>query len=776
MIFLSILAKTFALALMQLHPWLAAGLWLAGGCADLRVSRKAAGSGRAARVLGNLVWLQVSALVIGWMAAAAADYAAMRWKDGIPVFASLVDGLLSLTGLSVGSHDGHVLLTAMAGPLDFPASIDGMGLKVPFLFLAVALVWLLWSETPVRELPRKLGMIAGILLAAALVRMGCVVLLATGLFEFVGYESEELPYRPIMDEAAAVWIYLPFLLAEGVLIGRFLSAPLFPDRLPSGVSRTLRWGGALLMLVLAGIIFWEPQGTPKAGKLVISSYHSQWSRSDRPYDREWYGADSGYNYACLKRLFEVFYPVVDATGPLQAADLDGASTLMVYDADRRFSKEEIDLVREFVRGGGGLFLIGDHTNVFGSASNMNELCEPFGLQFRDDVLFDLDEDFHQVIDAPRPANSLWHGMSFIKLRGPTSIRPTSLWTRPVYQVGHSKSVRAIYSVNNFYPPPHDDPKMKSGTFCVSAESRYGRGRVVAWADSTIFSNFEIFYPGKYEYLLNTMDWLNHKNSVVPSLGKRMAPLVLFGALAVFLLRRREPRVWLITGVLLMAALGVARWAGLSFEQRRTTFPKPIRPSEWVIFRADAKDPGHHLKDFITEEPYNQRYEVFIQWVMRTGAYPGFHLSGSGMANANGLYDHLRASESAKTSLALIVRKPGDLAQIDELGALAPRSKGPLLLMFASSISSEQAVESLRRSGIVKSAETLTRVAQAWPSGDVVIDDAEGRLLIVANAERYSDQSMGISEKVVPDAAQRAVFNDAFGIIDRLLGKESSQTK
>ena len=528
------------------------------------------------------------------------------------------------------------------------------------------------------------------------------------------------------------------------------------------------------MLVLAGIIFWEPEGTPKNGKLVISTYHSQWSRSDRPYDREWYGADSGYNYACLKRLFQVFYPVVDAPGPLRAADLDGASTLVIYDPDRRFSKEEIELVREFVRGGGGLFLIGDHTNVFGSASHLNEVCEPFGFQFSDDVLFDLDEDFHQVIDAPRPGNSFWHGMSFFKLRGPTSIRPTSMWTRSVYQVGHSKSVRAIYSVNNFYPPPHDDPKMRSGTFCVSAASRYGRGRVVAWGDSTVFSNFEIFYPGKYEYLLNTMNWLNHRDSMVPALGKRMAPLILLGVIAVFLLRRREPRLWLVTGVLLMASLGVARWASLLVEQGRAAFPKPIQPSEWVVFRADAKDPGHHLKGFLTEEPYGQRYEVFIQWVLRTGAFSGFHLSGS--AEANGLYDHLRASGSAKTSLALIVRKPADLVQLDELGALAPRSKGPLLLMFASSIPAEQAVESLRRSGIVKSAESLARVAEAWPSGEVVIDDPEGRLLIVANAERFSDQAMGISEKVVPDAAQRAVFDGAFGIIDRLFGRETPQAK
>jgi hypothetical protein len=523
------------------------------------------------------------------------------------------------------------------------------------------------------------------------------------------------------------------------------------------------------MLVLALVTFWEPAGTPKQGKLVISSWHSQWSRSDRPYDREWYGADSGYNYACLKRLFEKFYQVADAAGPLTAADLEGASTLVIYDPDRRFSKEEIERVHEFVRGGGGLLVIGDHTNVFGSASHLNELCGPFGFQYRDDVLFDLDEDFHQVIDAPKQGSSFWHGMSFFKLRGPTSIRPTSFWTRAVYQVEHSKAVRAIYSVNNFYPPPHDDPKMKSGTFCVAAASHYGKGRVAAWGDSTVFSNFEIFYPGKYEYLLNTMQWLDHKDGMLPAVGRRMAPLVLLAGVLFFLLRRREPRVWLGTLVMLVAACGAARSISLVFEQRRAEFPKPVQPSEWVVFAADSKDKGHHLKGFITEEPYDQRYEVFIQWVLRTGAFSGFHVLDRDAKN--GLYDHLRASDSAVTALALVVRKPDDLSQLDELGGIPARDGDPLLLMFASSISAEIAAENIKRAGLFENAESLAQVAKAWPAGEVVFTDGKRRVMIVANAERFSDQSMGITEKVTPDEVQRAVFNQAFGIVDRLFNRE-----
>lgn len=789
---LSILAKTFGLALVWFHPWLVAhatwmggvgvnvllgiagACWLTGVLADLLAANKTHGGALFLKSLGRVATLQLPALVIGWAALNAGDYAAMRWKEGIPVLASLVGGVLSLTGLSVGAHGGLVYLTTMAGPLEFATSIDTLGLKVPWLFLVLSGVWLCWAEVTLQSMLRKLGIIAGILLLVTVVCAGGKVLLFLGLFDFVGYESEELPFRPFMDEAAGAWVYLPFLLAAWALIGRWLTPPTLPDAPPPALPRALRWGAAPLLLVLAGIACWEPLGTPKDGKVVISTGNTQWSRTDRPYDREWYGADSGYNYACLKRFFGVFYPVVEAAGPLLAKDLEGASTLVIYDPDRRFESAEIERIHEFVRNGGGLFLIGDHTNVFGSTSHLNEICDPFGFQFRDDVLFDLDEDFHQMLYSPRWPSQFWHGMSLFKLRGPTSIRPTALATRYTYQVSHSKGVRAIYSVNNFYPPPHDDPKMKTGTFCVSAASRYGRGRVVAWADSTVFSNFEIFYPGKYEFLLNTVNWLNHQDDSFGGAVRRITAILALAGLACFLAWRREPRVWLATAVVAVACLGVARTLGLWQEQRRAEFPKPNQPSEWVVFAAMTKDPGHNLCGFVSNEKYDQRYEVFIQWVLRTGAYPGFRLLDKG--SSNGLYEHLRESDATTTALALIVRKPDDLAQLDELGALPSRTKDPLLLMFASTISAEQALEGIKRSGLVRSAESLARITEAWPGGEVLVSDGERRLLVVAAAERFSDQAMGISEKVVPDAGQRGLFNQAFGLIDRLFGRVATGEK
>jgi hypothetical protein len=252
------------------------------------------------------------------------------------------------------------------------------------------------------------------------------------------------------------------------------------------------------------------------------------------------------------------------------------------------------------------------------------------------------------------------------------------------------------------------------------------------------------------------------------------PLILLAGLLLFLAGRREPRVWLVTVTMAVACFGVARTASLFAEERRAEFPKPIQPSDWVVFAATTKDPAHNLRGFVSNEPYNERYEVFIQWVLRTGAYPGFWLLDKGAEN--GLFKHLESSDITRTARALIVRKPADMVQLDEVGGIPTRAKDPLLLMFASTIPAAQAVEGIQRAGLVKDAAALARVAAAWPAGEVEINDGERRVLVIAGAERFSDQAMGISEKVVPDAPQKVLFNQAFGLVDRLFGRGPTTDK
>lgn len=768
MIALSLLSKTLAFALWPLSRTTAAVLWLIGLFADVWPERGSWSKADGRKdVIRTLATLQISTLVVGIVVNLACDYAAMRWKDGLIGVAGLAAFLMHAVGLPVSSFDGDLFLTNMAGPLRFSVSFDNLGVWVPATMLALGGVFLLLRLPALKSAFRRFGWLALLLLGVALLRLALGTTVFLGLCDFVGYESEELPISPFVRPEMNVVLYLPLLLAIWPLTARLLAIPTGASAKPVARPRVAKLPLAIALpafgiaLLLAR---WEPAGRPKEGRVVINTYHTEWSRTDRAYDRDWYGADSGYNYACLKRWFSVFKEVREVKTRLTAADLDGASVLMVYLPNVPLGEEERSLITEFVRNGGGLLLIGDHTNVFGSTSHLNEICGPFGFYFRDDVLFDLDADFFQLIDLPGRSTPFTHGMTFYKFRGPASIQPTSFFTRTVLTVDHAKALRAIYSVNNFYPPPHDDPKMKTGRFAVAVASRFGSGRVAAFADSTIFSNFEIFYPGKYEYLLNTLNWLNHEDGPMGAFLRRCGLLAAAGLLLYLLIATSSPRRWLetIVGALLLAWLaGVAVW---TVEARRAAFPEPVTPARAVFFASLADEPAYGLRTFTTDAPYEDRFDVFVQWVLRTGAFSGFLLTDEDARTD--LYDHLRGAENVDTALAFIARKPEDLDQLRALAKGRGRTATRWLLLFSGKITVEAATAALGEADLVEGA-SAEQVQAAWPASQALIESGGRKVQIVAGAERFADQPMGFSEKVTPTPTQRALYDRAFALVDGL---------
>lgn len=776
MIALSLLSKTLAYALWPLSRTAAIAVWLVGTVADVWPVRrdwlKPEPRKRAAR---DLATLQIAALVVGIGANLACDYAAMRWKDGLVGVAGLAAFLMHAAGLPVSSFGGDLFLTNMAGPLRFAVSFDNLGIWIPGTLLALGGVFLLFRQPALKPALKRFGWLALLLLVVAGLRLALSTTLFLALCDFVGYETEELPISPFVRPEANLVLYLPLLLAIWPLLARLLALPSGKDAEPVARPRTPRLSLVLALPLLGAALLlarWEPAGKPKEGRVVINTFHTEWSRTDRPYDRDWYGADSGYNYACLKRWFSVFKEVREVKTRLTPADLEGASVLMVYLPNVPLGEEERSLIVEFVRNGGGLLLISDHTNVFGSTSHLNELCEPFGFYYRDDVLFDLDADFFQLIDIPHRSTPFTHGMTFYKFRGPASIQPTSLFTRTVLTVGHAKSLRAIYSVNNFYPPPHDHPNMKTGAFAVAVASRFGSGRVAAFADSTIFSNFEIFYPGKYEYLLNTLNWLNHEDDSMGAFLRRCGLLAAAGLLVYLLVATSSPRRWL---EIIVAALLAGWLAGVIVRQvevRRAAFPEPVAPARAVFFASQADEPAYGLRTFTTDAPYEDRFDVFVQWVLRTGAFSGFLLTDEDARTD--LYDHLRAAENVDTALAFIVRKPEDLEQLRALAKGRGRGATRWLLMFSNQITADAAAAALSDAGLAEGV-ALEQVKSAWPQREVTVESGGRRIEIVAGAARFSDQPMGFSEKATPTPAQRALYDQAFGLIDGLFVPATSLT-
>jgi hypothetical protein len=88
----------------------------------------------------------------------------------------------------------------------------------------------------------------------------------------------------------------------------------------------------------------------------------------------------------------------------------------------------------------------------------------------------------------------------------------------------------------------------------------------------------------------------------------------------------------------------------------------------------------------------------------------------------------------------------------------------LLLMFSGTFSWEDVRVPL--AGVLTAAG-LAQAEAARPSGVARIVEPTRRVVVVFDAERFSDRQMGFSEKVTPTPAQRQLYEEQFQLLDWL---------
>lgn len=74
---------------------------------------------------------------------------------------------------------------------------------------------------------------------------------------------------------------------------------------------------------------------------------------------------------------------------IDAATLADCDVLVIKTPTARYSPDEVEAVLQFIEQGGGVLLVGDHTNFERMATTMNDIARPLGFIFRDDLLFGL---------------------------------------------------------------------------------------------------------------------------------------------------------------------------------------------------------------------------------------------------------------------------------------------------------------------------------------------------------------------------------------------------
>ena len=605
--------------------------------------------------------------------------------------AKLVGIVAGALGMNVGVHESDVaLFSYFRRPSLLGATWELFLDPATWSFLVggiVLVVWRVWSARPtgspagaaspgaspsrVWQLARPLAWFVVPLLVWLPVRVG--LLLAIYLHDLVwtdlGPEWAEGPLLPMrLFWSTPLHLLLltgPVLLAWR-LVPRPSPAPPAPAALPPA-GRTRRGAArtpgrraarhlAAGLLVAAGAacfaagVFWDPPGTPKRGRILIEE--NQWpgarhwekpdagrtgerwerTRSDKVYDTQWYGELSGYNHYCIRHYTFHCYPsVLGLTGPITDDALRDCDVLVLKSPARPYSEEEIDAVVRFVRRGGGLFLLGEHTNVYGYGTYLNPVARRFGFSFHYDCLYSVEKVFQEFLEpaiVPHPIVQHVRGMEFATS---CSIDPGTSTGRAVVRSVGLKSSMSDYHATNLMPGPEDRSNMRYGAFVQLWAMRYGRGRVVAFTDSTIFSNFCVFEPGKREIWMGIIDWLNRSPWLDGWLNRRSPgpdpryPLI---ALAILLLGlglravRRWEGAWIV-----LVGCGVLGWglAVVGVRAAQESAMPPPQPKErpdcrYVEAVMDRTVCSVILPRSGFVDPRKDSFGIFERWILRLGYF------------------------------------------------------------------------------------------------------------------------------------------------------------
>jgi hypothetical protein len=247
-------------------------------------------------------------------------------------------------------------------------------------------------------------------------------------------------------------------------------------------------------------------------------------------------------HSTLRYLGSIGYKPLVLNEPINASTLKTISIVIIETPEKEFTLEEIGYIVKFVKAGGGLFVLGDHTNVYDCYLTLNPLLNRFGISLNFDysMLWEPHfpslagfNSFEETAGATLGINT-WDGIMFYSLKYTT-------WA----DLGDWKS-QQVY-IGNLVPEEGED----YGVLPVCATVNYHQGRVVAIANSDSMSGSHLLY--NRHFIAKIIDYLNHENGLFRSLHFRVVLLIfsMFGILRVRLFSLKPFLVSLLFALILL---------------------------------------------------------------------------------------------------------------------------------------------------------------------------------------------------------------------------------
>lgn len=180
--------------------------------------------------------------------------------------------------------------------------------------------------------------------------------------------------------------------------------------------------------------------------------------------------------------------MMDPSRPVDSAALSDVDVFVVVNPDRRFGPEAFQAIWSFVRAGGSLLVLGDHTDIQGTMGPLNELLAPVGIRFRFDSAFTPTRWVNACRMFPHPVTE---GLDSVNDR----LRQSTGASLDI-DAGVSPVVAAQWGFSDWGDRGRPDHAFlgdyayqfheRLGEVVVIAEAEYGEGKVLVFGDTSAF--------------------------------------------------------------------------------------------------------------------------------------------------------------------------------------------------------------------------------------------------------------------------------------------------
>lgn len=508
--------------------------------------------------------------------------------------------------------------------------------------------------------------------------------LALGAF-FIRARAVVDGYWPVEVLPLTVW-----QLFWIVPIGMGLSLWILREATRAPGIRPVHSGALLPMLLAAGLMIFSlvmPYTSHyQSVRILIDDGHGPWESTTIPVNTESYGRLTLYNYTLLRQWLAGHHNVeatpADSSLPENLAHYQ---VLILKTPAKDYSFEEIERVRNYVAQGGGLLLIGDHTNLFGHTQRLNAMAAPYGITFRIDATFPWPDRAPPYTHQPSRSfgiDRMLNGLGPFAVLTAASVTDHSLWGMPIVRSTALISEAADYSNMNYFGPLRLSPDDRVAPLALAIAKPYENGKVVAWGESTMWSSFSLFHPEYPELILRLIGYLGTPSRHLQGqIGTILFLLILLG-FATSLVHRYGPLL-MLQAVLLGVPLGGLLGATLSFQAPwpdvSERVPPTVRSLAVDLQHSNASlriDPTRHALE--EEEVYTAFYALLGR--LRVWPFPVKHwgalLSTRPLLILNPV---LHYTQQEITAIGNFVRTGGTLCVVDD-GTHGKNSTAPEVLM------------------------------------------------------------------------------------------------